>query len=71
MLLLIQRFPDRPVVPSKLVDLVWHEHILDTFTYKRDCSRLFGRYVHHNPSFGGQEEKAGLWCPEVVWRSGR
>jgi len=60
MLVLIQRFPERPVVPSKLVDLVWHEHILDTARYKRDCLRMFGRYVHHNPSFGGEEEKAEL-----------
>lgn len=60
MLQLIQRFPERPVVPSKLVDLVWHEHILDTARYKRDCLRMFGRYVHHNPSFGGEEEKAEL-----------
>jgi len=60
MLLLIQRFPERPVVPSKLVDLVWHEHILDTMQYKRDCLRMFGRYVHHNPSFGDDEERAEL-----------
>ena len=60
MLLLVQRFPADPVVPSKLVDLVWHEHILDTARYRRDCLRLFGRYVHHNPSFGGEEEKAEL-----------
>eukprot|EP00416_Gambierdiscus_australes_P031458 CAMPEP_0171087072 /NCGR_PEP_ID=MMETSP0766_2-20121228/19932_1 /TAXON_ID=439317 /ORGANISM="Gambierdiscus australes, Strain CAWD 149" /LENGTH=683 /DNA_ID=CAMNT_0011544757 /DNA_START=24 /DNA_END=2075 /DNA_ORIENTATION=- len=60
MLTLIQRFPDQPVVPSKLVDLVWHEHILDTEQYKRDCFRMFGRYIHHKPSFGGEDEKVQL-----------
>eukprot|EP01065_Artemidia_motanka_P000239 TRINITY_DN100_c0_g1_i3.p1 TRINITY_DN100_c0_g1~~TRINITY_DN100_c0_g1_i3.p1 ORF type:complete len:682 (+),score=261.19 TRINITY_DN100_c0_g1_i3:76-2121(+) len=60
MLTLIQRFPKQPVVPSKLVDLVWHEHILDTQQYKRDCLRMFGEYIHHNPSFGGAEEKEQL-----------
>lgn len=60
MLYLIQRFPEIPVVPSKLVDLVWHEHILDTVRYKRDCLRMFGNYIHHNPSFGGEEEKQEL-----------
>eukprot|EP01062_Namystynia_karyoxenos_P033292 TRINITY_DN244_c0_g1_i6.p2 TRINITY_DN244_c0_g1~~TRINITY_DN244_c0_g1_i6.p2 ORF type:complete len:720 (+),score=262.12 TRINITY_DN244_c0_g1_i6:81-2162(+) len=60
MLTLIQKFPELPVVPSKLVDLVWHEHILDTQQYRRDCLRMFGHYIHHNPSFGGAEEKAEL-----------
>ena len=57
MLLLIQKFPDAPVVPSKLVDLVWHEHILDTKTYKEDSQRLFGKYVHHAPAFGDDEDE--------------
>eukprot|EP01062_Namystynia_karyoxenos_P033288 TRINITY_DN244_c0_g1_i2.p2 TRINITY_DN244_c0_g1~~TRINITY_DN244_c0_g1_i2.p2 ORF type:complete len:716 (+),score=253.35 TRINITY_DN244_c0_g1_i2:81-2150(+) len=60
MLTLIQQYPDQPAVPSKLVDLVWHDHILDTKQYRRDCLRLFGRFIHHSPSFGGGEEKAEL-----------
>jgi len=49
-----------PIVPSPLVDLVWHTHILDTERYKRDSLRLFGFYLHHAPSFGGSEEKDEL-----------
>eukprot|EP00756_Hemistasia_phaeocysticola_P017637 Hpha_TRINITY_DN15550_c5_g1::TRINITY_DN15550_c5_g1_i1::g.104421::m.104421 len=60
MLTVAQRFPGTSVVPSKLVDLVWHEHILDTKTYRRDTLRMFGEYIHHNPSFGGAEEKEEL-----------
>lgn len=60
MLKLVQRYPSSPVVPSKLVDLVWHEHILDTMQYRRDTLRMFGQYIHHNPSFGGDDEKAEL-----------
>jgi len=60
MLLLMQKHPDQPAVPSKLVDLVWHEHILDTEKYKRDTLRMFGHYVHHAPSFGGAQEKKTL-----------
>ena len=56
----MQKYPDQPAVPSKLVDLVWHEHILDTQEYKRDTLRMFGHYVHHAPSFGGEEEKKEL-----------
>jgi len=58
MLYLIQKFPDAPVVPSKLVDIVWHEHILDTQTYKQDSQRLFGRYIHHAPAFGDNEDES-------------
>jgi len=58
MLHLIQKFPDAPVVPSKRVDIVWHEHILDTQQYKQDSQRMFGRYIHHKPSFGDNEDEA-------------
>jgi len=58
MLYLIQKFPDAPVVPSKLVDLAWHEHILDTQQYKKDSQALFGRYIHHAPSFGDDQDEA-------------
>jgi hypothetical protein len=57
MLHIIQKFPDVPAVPSKLVDLVWHEHILDTQTYRHDSQRLFGKYIHHAPSFGDESDE--------------
>jgi len=60
MLGLVQAKPSAAVVPSKLVDLVWHAHILDTAAYARDTRRLFGHYLHHAPSFGGSEEKAAM-----------
>eukprot|EP00756_Hemistasia_phaeocysticola_P048410 Hpha_TRINITY_DN22835_c0_g1::TRINITY_DN22835_c0_g1_i1::g.84441::m.84441 len=60
MLTVAQTFRGQSIVPSKLVDLVWHEHILDTKAYRRDTLRMFGEYIHHNPSFGGDEEKVGL-----------
>lgn len=60
MLILNQMYPEMPVVPSKLVDRVWHAHILDTVRYHRDCLRMFGRYIHHAPSFGGEDEKIKL-----------
>ena len=37
-------------VPSKLVDLVWHLHILDTKAYFADCKEIFGKYIHHSPT---------------------
>lgn len=58
MLHLIQQFPDEAAVPSKLVDLVWHEHILDTLQYRIDSQKLFGKYLHHAPSFGDDADGA-------------
>jgi hypothetical protein len=38
------------VVPwSRDLDDLWHEHILDTAKYARDCKAIFGRFIHHNP----------------------
>ena len=50
--------PDTPVVPSKEIDEVWHQHILDTEKYMTDCQEVFGRYVHHFPYSGlrGEED---------------
>ena len=40
-----------PFSPSGLVDKAWHAHILDTQAYASDMDRLFGRFIHHTPSF--------------------
>ncbi|MCY1126941.1 hypothetical protein OU426_08750 [Frigidibacter sp. RF13] len=38
------------VVPSPLVDWIWHKHLEDTRAYAEDfCPRIFGRMIHHNP----------------------
>jgi hypothetical protein len=60
MLVLVQQNPNEGVVPSRLVDLIWHSHILDTEQYKHDSLRMFGRHLHHAPSFGHAEEKEAL-----------
>jgi hypothetical protein len=44
--------PDLDVVPCKLVDEMWHRHILDTAAYRNDCHAIFGRFVDHFPYFG-------------------
>ena len=46
------RYPSAGFVPTKLVDMIWHEHILDTAAYAEDCDRIFGRFLHHFPYFG-------------------
>ncbi len=46
------KHPKQTLVPSKLVDEVWHQHVLDTQAYPKDCNRVFGEFVHHDPYFG-------------------
>ena len=46
---LSRRYPDRAIVPSKIVDKFWHVHILDTQAYAEDCARAFGYFLHHYP----------------------
>lgn len=43
---------DHPTVPTQDIDAFWHQHILDTRAYQRDCETMFGRFLHHFPYFG-------------------
>jgi hypothetical protein len=36
-------------VPTIDVDMIWHEHILRTKKYYRECMEIFGRFIHHDP----------------------
>jgi uncharacterized membrane protein YgcG len=36
-------------MPSRAVDVAWHEMILMTRTYHHFCDRAFGYYLHHSP----------------------
>ena len=55
-------------MPSRVVDDLWHEFIVDTQEYSRFCQAAFGRYFHHTPasSMGKtKDEDAGL---RITWR---
>ncbi len=58
-LILAVKYPDRKLIPSALIDEMWHQHILDTEKYSRDCDHIFGKFMHHNPS-GTPEEGASI-----------
>jgi uncharacterized membrane protein YgcG len=36
-------------MPSRVVDIAWHEMILMTRVYHAFCDRAFGYYLHHSP----------------------
>lgn len=61
-LALKRAYPDRDIVPNRPVDVFWHQHILDTEKYAKDCETIFGYFLHHYPYFGmqGEEDHANL-----------
>lgn len=49
-LTLLAEHPGQTISPWSMdLDLFWHEHILDTERYARDCQHIFGRMIHHDP----------------------
>ncbi len=61
-LFLSKMHPNLAVVPSKIVDIFWHYHILDTQAYAEDCDTTFGYFLHHYPYFGmrGEDDAQAL-----------
>lgn len=58
-LLLKQTFQDwdaKKLSPSIPIDRMWHQHILDTANYAKDCELLCGRMIHHDPDGGVDAE---------------
>jgi hypothetical protein len=55
-------YPEADIVPCKVVDEMWHRHILDTAAYREDCDVIFGRFLDHFPYFGmrGEEDAQAL-----------
>ena len=37
-------------MPSKVVDVAWHEFILFTKQYEQFCNKALGRFLHHVPA---------------------
>jgi uncharacterized protein (TIGR04222 family) len=48
-----------PVTPSKVVDEVWHLHLIYTRNYWEDfCGKALGRRLHHHPGTGREEDES-------------
>jgi hypothetical protein len=47
--------PRENLAPTILMDKAWHMHILDTRRYAEDCEVMFGRFLHHRPSYDRDE----------------
>lgn len=59
-LVLLAKYPQMQIVPTRDIDAFWHAHILDTRKYASDCERIFGGFVHHDPGLGrfGDQDQA-------------
>jgi hypothetical protein len=59
---MVRAQPNGSVVPTRDIDLFWHQHILDTRAYSADCDRVFGYFLHHFPYLGmrGPDDAAEL-----------
>ena len=44
------------VCPSADVDEAWHLHLTQSRAYAQMCAKVFGRFLHHDPSKGGAGE---------------
>ncbi len=49
--------PGVNLAPTDLMDKAWHMHILDTRRYAEDCEGMFGRFLHHRPSYNVDRSK--------------
>ncbi|TVR83258.1 MAG: hypothetical protein EA412_01020 [Chitinophagaceae bacterium] len=61
-LTMVKLYPKKSIVPNKLMDKMWHQHILDTRAYRRDTKQALGRFLDHYPYFGmhGEDDKQNL-----------
>jgi hypothetical protein len=55
-LYLVWKYPGKVIVPNKVIDQFWHQHIIDTEKYHQDCHAVFGYFLHHFPYFGMRGE---------------
>lgn len=57
---LCAKHPDRPLAPTRDIDLVWHLHMLSPRSYVRECEALFGDVLDHDGGFGAGDEEPEL-----------
>ncbi|MDT7041325.1 hypothetical protein [Candidatus Nitronereus thalassa] len=55
-------------MPSQVVDVAWHEFILDTREYQYFCERAFDRFLHHTPAEAMPSEGANQEGLRRAWQ---
>src|SRR5687767_6168279 len=52
---------DFRVTPSKIIDQVWHEHLLFTKAYGEFCQEVLGQKFEHFPELVATEEQTSVF----------
>ena len=52
----LMQYSHASITPSDEVDLVWHFHMTHTKMYHLMGKEIFDRFIHHNPTEGGEQE---------------
>lgn len=62
-LFLMHKYPEQAHRPTVVIDEFWHQHILDTRKYARDCRDIFGYFLHHDPNVGPEYQHKNASAP--------
>lgn len=54
-------------MPSKIVDVAWHEFILNTHEYASFCNKAFGKFLHHSPAESLQSPNLNVTGMKRAW----
>lgn len=61
-LTLVAAYPKMAICVPSDADKIWHQHILATGQYAKDCTALCGRSIHHDPTAFGTPEFHAAWA---------
>ena len=53
---LCSKYPNSKLAPTPDIDEVWHQHILHTTQYAKDCEVHLGFFLHHQPAAHHDDE---------------
>lgn len=54
------------VTPSRVIDQIWHEHLLFTQAYPRFCEEVLGVQFHHNPELLATDDQTGIFQAQYL-----
>lgn len=57
---------DFQVTPSKIIDVVWHEHILFSKAYREFCEQVIGQPFDHYPELVPLEDQTGRFSAQYL-----
>lgn len=57
---------DFHVTPSKIIDVVWHEHLLFTRAYRQFCDEVIGYQFDHHPELIPEADETGRYNAQYL-----